>query len=207
MPSETIATVAHDVIAINRSTAHKIIKTQCKGLNRLIDAPIATYQNVRRSLSLGTPLCQVADNMGELGRNAGDQSEKILDDYGNVARKFVDWMSDRADWGINKLDENLLSRGAPAVDRAFVPGAELLRRISEQAASFADQAVDLVTVKRKADEVTESKSEHHPHDEENAAPKTARRVGRPRVGAMSESAHGDGGIAKKLHKTGHAQRA
>lgn len=200
MPSETIATVAHDVVAINRSTAHKIIKTQCKGLNRLIDAPISAYQNMRRSLNLGTPLCQVADNMGDIGRNVGDQSEQMLDDYGDMARKFVDWMSDRADWGINKLDDNLLSRGAPVVDRVFVPGAELLRRLSEQASSFADQAVDLVTAKKKHEAAIES---------DEAEPKKAHREVHPRLADSTvEASSVEENAPKKPHRAaGRPRRA
>lgn len=157
MSSETITSVAHDVVAINRTTALKAVEAQCKGALRLIDAPISLYGKSREKLNFGTPLCKVADNLNGLAPQARHQSEVLLENYARAAAKLIDWATERAESGISKIDETLLSRGGPAVNRALLPGMGLLRRMAEQTASLTERAADFVAAEAGPAVVSETK--------------------------------------------------
>lgn len=155
MSSEAIASVAHDVVAINRTTALKAVEAQCKGVLRLIDAPLNAFAKSRKTLSVGTPLCQIADNLNDLSPKVRRQSEALLENYGRVAAKVIDWVTDRADSGISKVDETLLSRSGTVVGRALMPGMELMRRVAEQTSSLTERAADFVAADAGPSVVTE----------------------------------------------------
>lgn len=141
MPSEAIATIAHDVVAINRSTARKAIETQCKGVMRLIDAPVSVIGKTKEKFNVGT---KFSGKLGEVGTQARHKTETLLENYGRVAAEVIDWVSDRTDSGIAKVDETLLSRGGPVLDRVLLPGAEFLRRFAQQTASMTERVADFV---------------------------------------------------------------
>ena len=130
MSTEGIATIAHEVIAINRTTARNAVEVQCKGVMRLVDKPVSLLGKAKDSLNFGGPLCKITDSLSGLGHKMLDQTEALLGNYERVSSEVIDWVSDRADTGVNMVNDNILSRGGPTLTRVFQPGLGLLRSVS-----------------------------------------------------------------------------
>lgn len=143
MPSEAIAAIAHDVLGINRATARKAVETQCNGIMRLIDLPVVVFGKTSEFVS-APKITQFTDKLEAVTYQIHGQAESLVGNYGRVATEMIDWIADRTDSGISKVDETLLSRGGPVLDRALLPGAQFMRRVAQQSAAMTDRVAEFV---------------------------------------------------------------